>query len=178
MDLSVLGTEFANRYEIQTTYKSAVYSVKLKLEFVILNQLVALTRGNNHSGNLETRSTNRGPSVAERGEVPRMGGGIWDMRGPQGMTSSVQTYTVSASTSPQSTRIKAEQDDEIMRTIDVEVVVSEPESCSTRGSMYCMSCSSSEGSKKGPTVSVSRHCEIIDAESIGTTSHMPRIREL
>ncbi|PVH70109.1 hypothetical protein DL98DRAFT_554168 [Cadophora sp. DSE1049] len=42
MDLTLLGTEFAGHYEIETTYKSALYSIKLKLEFAILNQLVML----------------------------------------------------------------------------------------------------------------------------------------
>lgn len=33
-------------YDIQTSYKGAVYSVKLKMEFTILNQLMNLVRGN------------------------------------------------------------------------------------------------------------------------------------
>ena len=45
MDISLLGTQFAGHYEIETTYKSAAYSIKLKLEFIILNQLMAISRG-------------------------------------------------------------------------------------------------------------------------------------
>jgi len=44
LDLSLLATEYAGHYEIQTIYKGALYSVKLKLEFRILNQLVELTQ--------------------------------------------------------------------------------------------------------------------------------------
>jgi hypothetical protein len=33
-------------YDIQTSFKGAVYSVKLKMEFTILNQLMNLVRGN------------------------------------------------------------------------------------------------------------------------------------
>lgn len=33
-------------YDIQTSYKGAVYSVKLKMEFTILNQLMNLVKGN------------------------------------------------------------------------------------------------------------------------------------
>ncbi|RMZ69794.1 integral membrane [Pyrenophora seminiperda CCB06] len=44
LDFSILGLEFANLYEIQTSWKPLVYSVKLKLEFSILNRLVKLTR--------------------------------------------------------------------------------------------------------------------------------------
>jgi hypothetical protein len=44
MDLTILGTEYANQYEIETTYKGALYSVKLKLEFAVLGQLMSLVR--------------------------------------------------------------------------------------------------------------------------------------
>ncbi|KAF2624111.1 integral membrane protein [Macroventuria anomochaeta] len=44
LDFSIVGLEFANLYEIQTAWKPLVYSVKLKLEFSILNRLVELTR--------------------------------------------------------------------------------------------------------------------------------------
>ncbi|OAG11444.1 uncharacterized protein CC84DRAFT_1182406 [Paraphaeosphaeria sporulosa] len=40
MDGSLLLTEFTNNFEIQTTYKTVVYSIKLKLEFYVLNQLL------------------------------------------------------------------------------------------------------------------------------------------
>ena len=39
MDITVLAIEFGNVYDIETTYKSALYSIKLNLEFPILNQL-------------------------------------------------------------------------------------------------------------------------------------------
>ena len=44
MDVTLLGTEYANQYSIETTYKSTLYSVKLKLEFSILNRLRALVK--------------------------------------------------------------------------------------------------------------------------------------
>ncbi|KAI0571216.1 Integral membrane protein [Pyrenophora tritici-repentis] len=44
LDFSILGLEFADLFEIQTSWKPLVYSVKLKLEFSILNRLVKLTR--------------------------------------------------------------------------------------------------------------------------------------
>jgi hypothetical protein len=63
LDITLLGLEFAGRkstsipsrhdntnltavYDIQTSFKGAVYSVKLKMEFTILNQLMNLVRGN------------------------------------------------------------------------------------------------------------------------------------
>ncbi|KAJ4342352.1 hypothetical protein N0V95_006947 [Ascochyta clinopodiicola] len=44
LDFSIVGLEFANLFEVQTSWKPLVYSVKLKLEFSILNRLVELTR--------------------------------------------------------------------------------------------------------------------------------------
>jgi hypothetical protein len=44
MDITLLATEYANEYAIETTYKSALYSIKLKLEFSILNRLRALVK--------------------------------------------------------------------------------------------------------------------------------------
>ncbi|KAH7071047.1 hypothetical protein FB567DRAFT_213918 [Paraphoma chrysanthemicola] len=54
LDFTILGLEFANLYEIQTAWKPLAYSVKLKVEFSILNRLVDLIRssrsGNAYSG--------------------------------------------------------------------------------------------------------------------------------
>ena len=44
MDMSILALEYHNDYQIQYTMKSAIYSIKLKLEFAVLNQLMRLSR--------------------------------------------------------------------------------------------------------------------------------------
>lgn len=44
LDITILALEYAGLYVIQTAYKGMVYSVKLKLEFSILNSLVEMTR--------------------------------------------------------------------------------------------------------------------------------------
>lgn len=46
LDITILGFEYANQYQYQTSYKAFVYSAKLKLEFTILNRLVEMTTGN------------------------------------------------------------------------------------------------------------------------------------
>ncbi|CAG9992917.1 unnamed protein product [Clonostachys byssicola] len=46
LDITILGLEYSNKYNIQTSYKAFVYSVKLKLEFNILNKLVEMATGN------------------------------------------------------------------------------------------------------------------------------------
>lgn len=43
-DLTLLATEYAGQYEIQVLFKAALYSIKLKLEFRILNQLLEFTQ--------------------------------------------------------------------------------------------------------------------------------------
>ncbi len=44
LDIPILILEDTGLYDLQTAYKSFVYSVKLKMEFHILNQLVDMTR--------------------------------------------------------------------------------------------------------------------------------------
>jgi hypothetical protein len=39
LDIAVIVLQYVNRYEVQVTFKDAAYSLKLKLELVILNQL-------------------------------------------------------------------------------------------------------------------------------------------
>jgi hypothetical protein len=39
LDITLLALVFTNQYQIETTYKSAMYSTKLKLEFPVLNGL-------------------------------------------------------------------------------------------------------------------------------------------
>ncbi|CZR58880.1 uncharacterized protein PAC_08772 [Phialocephala subalpina] len=43
-DATLLGTEYSGNFEIQTTYKPAIYSVKLKIEFSVLNRLVSIVK--------------------------------------------------------------------------------------------------------------------------------------
>lgn len=44
LDIPILCLEYTNYYDLQTGYKAFVYSVKLKLEFRILNKLVEISR--------------------------------------------------------------------------------------------------------------------------------------
>ena len=53
-DITPLAVQFSGHYEIQTTYKTAVYSVKLKIEFSVLNRLVSIVK---HKNLLSTRRT-------------------------------------------------------------------------------------------------------------------------
>ncbi len=49
LDASLIVTEYTDNFQIQTTYKPVVYSIKLKIEFVILNELLSITRMDTYS---------------------------------------------------------------------------------------------------------------------------------
>lgn len=53
LDIAILAMEYAGHYGLQTSYKALVYSVKLKVEFSILNKLVELTHGSTLSGSCD-----------------------------------------------------------------------------------------------------------------------------
>lgn len=44
LDASLLATEYTNNFDVQTTYKPVVYGIKLKMEFTVLNRLLAVVR--------------------------------------------------------------------------------------------------------------------------------------
>lgn len=46
LDASLLATEYTGNFDIQTTYKPVVYSIKLKMEFTVLNSLLAVVSTN------------------------------------------------------------------------------------------------------------------------------------
>ena len=50
LDIPILCLQYLNYYDIQTAYKAFVYSIKLKIEFRILNRLVQTTQTSGNSG--------------------------------------------------------------------------------------------------------------------------------
>lgn len=44
LDITLLGLEYSNNYLIQTTWKPVVYSVKLKVEVMVLNNLIDMVQ--------------------------------------------------------------------------------------------------------------------------------------
>ena len=65
LDCPILALEYANLYRLQTSYKVFVYSIKLKLEFSILNRLVKLSKARKNSTSFAqtTERTERSESV-------------------------------------------------------------------------------------------------------------------
>lgn len=50
LDITIPVLEFSNNFLLQTSYKPLAYSIKLKLEFSVLSQLVSLARRGSHNG--------------------------------------------------------------------------------------------------------------------------------
>ena len=66
MDLVLLGFEYADQYEVEATLKPMVYSIKLKLEFAVLNQLMRLANSASNPTNFSLHDHS-----GERPESPR-----------------------------------------------------------------------------------------------------------
>ncbi|RFU80159.1 hypothetical protein TARUN_2074 [Trichoderma arundinaceum] len=62
LDITILVLEFANLYDYQISYKPFAYSVKLKLEFTVLNRLVELTTGGRELNSSEQSGSSSGRS--------------------------------------------------------------------------------------------------------------------
>ncbi|CAI6228832.1 unnamed protein product [Periconia digitata] len=71
LDISMLAFEFAGLYSFQVSYKAAVYSIKLKMEFAILNRLVAMVQGR-----LGDSSINNNPRASRKRTGSSFGGGF------------------------------------------------------------------------------------------------------
>ncbi|RYP38036.1 hypothetical protein DL767_002685 [Monosporascus sp. MG133] len=68
LDATILGLEYGNLYDIQTAYKGMAYSIKLKLEFSVLNDLINITKsgqGGRHTGYKPYCSSNLAHSAAD-----------------------------------------------------------------------------------------------------------------
>jgi hypothetical protein len=90
LDVTLLGTEYANQYAIQTTYKSTLYSVKLRLEFAILNRLRALVKSQ-HKESLSDGTPN--PPIPSFVQDPLLVHGIEIKKTPESSISVFPTIT-------------------------------------------------------------------------------------
>lgn len=73
LDVSLLVTQYTGNFQIQTTYKPVVYSIKLKMEFVILNRLLRLVQrsGYEHWFVLDSSGAPPGTSEGQSGAFDR-----------------------------------------------------------------------------------------------------------
>lgn len=70
LDASLLATEYTNNFDVQTTYKTVVYSVKLKMEFSVLNRLIGVVRTGNTIDDCVVDSQQNRDSSSRRGYTP------------------------------------------------------------------------------------------------------------
>jgi hypothetical protein len=74
LDLTILAFQYAGLYEIQTSWKTLAYAIKLKLEFDILNQLVDFTKAgfsNGRSGSRRMTGSGAGQGAERNEGAPR-----------------------------------------------------------------------------------------------------------
>lgn len=64
LDVTLLALEYANLYDIEVAYKVVVYTIKLKMEFAILNGLLDLFQGGTRRGSTCTQSQFGSPTNA------------------------------------------------------------------------------------------------------------------
>ncbi|KAF2994972.1 hypothetical protein E8E13_003397 [Curvularia kusanoi] len=135
LDCSIVGLEFADQFEIQTSWKPLVYSIKLKLEFSILNRLVELTKsarsGDSRSasnapksnnialGTMKGNNTTRQRSIALGGDRTgewevRVGGGKNDNNMPSAAVIKTTEVKISSHSRRRSDASLAESKTEIL----------------------------------------------------------------
>ncbi|KKO96915.1 hypothetical protein THAR02_10984 [Trichoderma harzianum] len=96
LDVTIVVLEFANLYDFQISYKPFAYSIKLKLEFTVLNRLVELTSGgrpmnsNGQSASSSGRSNSTGSAILES-----IGGGSYHAYAKGGCTDNLHKPTPS-----------------------------------------------------------------------------------
>ncbi|GJN80070.1 integral membrane protein [Purpureocillium lilacinum] len=69
LDIPILVLEYANLYVYQTAYKALVYSIKLKLEFRILNQLIEVTKNRDHNSGSHRLNSHRGVGTKDAAAI-------------------------------------------------------------------------------------------------------------
>lgn len=71
MDIALLAMEYSYRYDIEATLKAMVYSIKLKLEFAVLNQLMTLANSSvNNAQNIHIQDQEAQSPSSEGKEKP------------------------------------------------------------------------------------------------------------
>lgn len=71
MDIGLLAMEYSKNYDIEASSKAMFYSIKLKLEFAVLNQLMSLANSSvNHAQNMHIQDQDDQSPTAEEKEQP------------------------------------------------------------------------------------------------------------
>ena len=71
LDVTLLALQYSGLYDIQTAYKAVVYSIKLKVEFSILNKLVQIVTGSSHGSSFSNEYSQRDVHMRDVGASNR-----------------------------------------------------------------------------------------------------------
>ena len=86
LDIVLLAVEYANLYDIEVVLKSMIYSVKLKLEFSVLGQLMDLTKQSfARTTRLTTFVRSGDPPQAQKQSIPADVSGLKETQQPSDM---------------------------------------------------------------------------------------------
>jgi len=113
LDAALLGTEYANLFSIQTVFKAAIYSLKLRFEFVVLNQLMEIVQG-------RASALHPSPNAASGAYGTQCSAQkiqLDPMNGPGGQDNSYSVFASKGIGSP----IVATKADGVLRTTEVHV---------------------------------------------------------
>ncbi|KAL9125401.1 MAG: hypothetical protein Q9217_005386 [Psora testacea] len=119
LDMALLATEYANLFSIQTVFKAAIYSLKLRFEFVVLNQLKAYVQGKSSAFD----SSNKHSSPYATGRTIPLN--VVNIQHPQdraanGPSATGERYSVSA-TKGGGSKVDSRNVDGVLRTTEVVV---------------------------------------------------------
>ena len=133
LDVALLSTEYAGLFSIQTVFKAAVYSVKLRFEFVVLNQLMDLVSGRASAFDLSadrvTGATGPNAYANDASRIAQHNLQLNSMNGRSAPQSpNINTYSVFASKGLKSDPVSDPKIDGVMRTTEVHVTHGSPES--------------------------------------------------
>ncbi|KAJ6441119.1 arginase [Purpureocillium lavendulum] len=113
LDIPILVLEYANLYVYQTAYKALVYSIKLKLEFNILNRLIEVTKNRDHGS-----SSHKG--LGTKDGAPIHMESLKGVNGNHGTLSTSQAYAYSSGDGRRSMG-KSRSDNEVLMTTEIVV---------------------------------------------------------
>lgn len=83
MDVLLLVMEYENKYNIEATLKAMIYSIKFKLEFAVLNQLMTLANSSvNNVQNIHIHENDQ-KSPISRMDTKEKSEGYWTTASPK-----------------------------------------------------------------------------------------------
>lgn len=113
LDAALLGTEYANLFSIQTVFKAAIYSLKLRFEFVVLNQLMEIVQGRSSALHPSPHAASGGYGTQRSAQKIQLD----TMNGPGGRDNGYSAFVSKGISTP----VAGTKADGVLRTTEVHV---------------------------------------------------------